>query len=226
MGKNVFIIILFLFPIYLNAQPFDLLIYIKDDCGRCVSTKNYLDSNKMVYEECYLFESYCTEQMWKKLECVTSEKNILPPVILINEIVVYPVFENGRLMPVPKSEFLDRLYSLYYTALPLPYSYSGQDVSALKNISQNSQKLNKLESKIIDVKTRKNRFYIIAGSFLEIKTAISLKKSLISKGYENTKILKYRNYYRVSINDFAQKQDAQDYTDLLRNSISTWIVRY
>ena len=225
--KNLIVLFALLLSALLShAQPFDIYIFLKDDCERCSSAAHYLDSNKIIYNECYVSESFCSDLMWEKLENVTSEKNIIPPVILIGSTVVFPVFEKGRLMPVTKHEFLDRLYSLYYTDQPLPYSYGGQNLTELNNIYQNSQKLNNLESKIVDIKNRENRFYIIGGSFLKIQSAVTFKKELISKGFENSKILKYRNYYRVSVNDFSDKQDAINFSNTQINSISTWIVRY
>ncbi|MCG8697601.1 MAG: SPOR domain-containing protein [Bacteroidales bacterium] len=71
----------------------------------------------------------------------------------------------------------------------------------------------------------KERYHIIAGSFFNSGNAIQLKKELNQKGYQ-TKIIQNDGKYRVVLASFANKGEAVDRLQLLKQSIdqSVWLL--
>ncbi len=222
--KIIYVLVFVLFPFVLNAQIFELLIYTKGNCGRCKAVKEYLIKNEINFQECVVSNDTCMNEMWEKLEKINIETQVIPPIILINEVIIFPVYENGLMTPVKINEFLDKILLLYYESTPLPYTYAGQDIRILNEIYdyKKTDYLNDID--IIDVSNKTERFYVIAVCFGNAKYAVSKKEKYISSGYSNSKILKFENSYRVSIIDFDQKSKAKKY--IKNNKLKAWIYEF
>lgn len=78
------------------------------------------------------------------------------------------------------------------------------------------EELNKAEKKSESDKMHVKKFYVIAGSFQNIRNASDLRNHLKSINYPAMVLYPYRGYNRVAVNSFTKRADADKYIASIR----------
>lgn len=102
-------------------------------------------------------------------------------------------------------------------------------VEPIKEVKDTVKVVEAKEAEVIkaDNNLVKEEFYVIGGSFKELKRAENLQKTLKKKGYEAQVLKPYNGFNRVAIRAYANETKAREELAKLRksfNDVSFWLL--
>lgn len=205
-------IILFTYLIFFSlttfAQEKDLILYTDPTCQRCQASKQFLQKSGISFENKSIMQSENVQDMWVYLRNagVKNSDNIEFPVVIMNNVVIFPVIEAGKNKNVDLEEFFINLDKFYKFGTTIPYNYSGQDFLQIYEGKHDNK---------IAIERLSGTFYIIIGSFTNLTAAKSVLNDLINKSYKNPEIVESKGKYRVSANRLNDLESILNFTSTL-----------
>jgi len=202
------------------AQEFEITVFTKADCGKCLGTKTFFEENNITFNDCPLSNKECDDKMWLYLKNIQVGTSVTP-VILVNGFVVFPVFEEGEIQHITHEEFLPKFLEFIEIGRVLPYSYGGQDIMKLYEGEENVLTVDQPQG----FRNLEGNFYVIAGSFKNKQNALWLKSTLVKEGFINVEIKQYKKLYRTACGKFNSLDDLIVFTQKISaNYPDFWIL--
>ena len=106
-------------------------VFADPECSNCKQAVAFLQNKGVAFDRYEIDNPQVEAAMWELLEGIGAGRMVVMPVVLINDVIVYPVYESGKIQAVSPGVFMPLLIDFLQLGKRFPFNYSGQQIAAL-----------------------------------------------------------------------------------------------
>lgn len=192
------IVVLFVHLLCAGQQQPVITLYVDPDCHNCQYVIQTLASAGIEFHQHDITDSKLELQMWDKLESIGVQQMVMMPVVLVDDAVVFPVYENGKMQRIAHPQFFPKLIDFATDQVALPYAYAGQNTKHLHPVTQPTTHHN----------YKQGQYYVVASVERSQQAATKKLQHIQQLGHTNAHIINQAPYYKIVANSYDNYQHA------------------